>query len=257
MSEFPSGRLGRPVLSAIGRRPVAWLAAVSLAALGLGALLLAAIAIWSLRPYAGRVLIAPQASVMLAASTSSAEADALRRSLAQLAAVASTRFVARDAALADLASRAAADRQAIEQLATNPLLDAVVVTFSADASVDAIESAAAVIGKMPHVDAVELDVGWYRASFERCCGWRWSVPGSSVSAFCCCMRWAGLLVAVTLSAPIDSGRVQLLWLLGADDRAVRRTAGCGRGRSPRWWPRRLRCWWHGLAGSGWIPSSYR
>jgi cell division protein FtsX len=221
MSEFPSGRLGRQVLSAIGRRPVAWLAAVSLAALGLGALLLAAIAIWSLRPYAGRVLIAPQASVMLAASTSSAEADALRRSLAQLAAVASTRFVARDAALADLASRAAADRQAIEQLATNPLPDAVVVTFSADASVDAIESAAAVIGKMPHVDAVELDVGWYRKLRALL---RLAVVGAGFLGAAFVLHAVGwLLVAVTLSAPIDSGRVQLLWLLGADDRAVRRT----------------------------------
>jgi cell division transport system permease protein len=218
---MPSGRLLRQVLSAIGRRPVAWVTAVLLAALGLGALGLAAISFWSLRPYVARAAIGPEASVLLAAHAPAAETEALRNSLEQLGTVASARFLSRDAALADLAARTPSDREAIDQLAVNPLPDAIVVTFRPWAAPDAIESTAAAIRKMPRVDAVELDVGWYRKVRALL---RLVVPGAGFLGAAFLVHAVGwMLVAVTLSAPIDSGRVQLLWLLGADDRMIRRT----------------------------------
>jgi cell division protein FtsX len=184
-------------------------------------LALAAISFWSLRPYLEQAAIGPEASVLLATHATPAETEALRNSLARLATVASTRFFPRDAALADLAARTPADREAIDQLSANPLPDAVVVTFRPGAAPEAIESAAATMRKMPRVDAVELDLGWYRKYRALL---RLVVPGAGFLGTAFLIHAVGwMLVAVTLSAPIDPARVQLLWLLGADDRMIRRT----------------------------------
>jgi cell division transport system permease protein len=222
MSECPTGSRWRQALGAIGRRPFAWMVTVALAGVGLGAMLLVAIACWSLRPLVGQVSIAPQASAMLAAATSAAEVDALRNLLSKLPAVAATRFVSRDAALAQIASRTAADRDAIGQLAANPLPDAIVLTFRVDATPGAIESAAATARKLARVDAVELDLGWYRKFWAL---GRIGVVGLlAVGAALVVQAIGWLMVAVTVSASIDARGAQLLWLLGADDRRMRRTA---------------------------------
>jgi cell division transport system permease protein len=221
MSECPSGSAWRQALGAIGRRPVAWLASVLMAGVALAAVLLAAISFWSLRPLAEQSGVAPEAAVLLSANAAAPEAEALRTALALLPTVAATRFVSRDAALAQIASRTPADRDAIGQLASNPLPDVVEVTFRPDATPDAIEAAVVTIRKMARVDGVELDLGWYR-KFRAL---------ARLGVFVSAAIWMGfvvhaagwLLVAVALSAPIDARRVQLLWLLGADDRGVRRT----------------------------------
>jgi cell division transport system permease protein len=220
MSECPTGSRWRQALAAIGRRPFAWTAAVVVAGIALGAVLLVAIAAWSLRPVVEKSSVAPEATVMLAAASSS-EVDALQHSLLQLPAVAATRFVSRDAALAQIASRSAADRDAIGQLAANPLPDVVVITFRMDATPEAIEAAAAAIRRMARVDAVELDLGWYR-KLRALAGVGVTVALALGAALI--VHAAGwLTVAVAVSAPIDARRTQLLWLLGADDRGVRRT----------------------------------
>jgi cell division transport system permease protein len=220
MADFPTGGPVRRALGLIGRRPFAWLAAVLVAGLALAALLLVAIALWSLRPVAEHALIAPEATVTVAAGAAAAEVDALRASLDQLPAVAATRFVSRDAALAQLASRTPADREAIGTLAANPLPDVVIVSFRPDAAPDAIESIAAVIRKMAHVDAVEVDLGWYR-KLRAIAGIGVVVSVAALSALA--IHAGGwLIVAVAVSAPIDPQRVRLLWMLGADDRGVRR-----------------------------------
>jgi len=210
----------REAIRAIGRRPFAWLAAVLVAALALGAVLLLAISLWSLRPLAQAASIAPQATVRVAAGATADEAGSLRSSLALLPTVAATRFVSRDAALAQIAARTPADRDAIGQLAVNPLPDVVVVTFRQDARPDAIEATAAVIRKMARVDGVELDLAWYR-KFRALGRIGVAVSVAAIGAFV--LHAAGwLIVAVSVSAPIDARRAQLLWLLGADDRGVRR-----------------------------------
>src|SRR5258706_536107 len=80
--------------------------------------------------------------------------------------------------------------------------------------------AAGAIRKMAHVDAVELDLGWYRKFWALA---RVGVAVSLAAIAALVVHAAGwLVVAVTVSAPIDARRVQLLWLLGADDRGVRR-----------------------------------
>lgn len=220
MSECPTGSRWREAFGSIGRRPVAWVVSVMVAGLALGAVVLVAIAGWSLRPLVERSSIAPEVTVVLAAGMSPAEVDALRNALSLLAPVAATRFVSRDAALAQIASRTPADRDAIGRLAANPLPDVVVLSFRADASPDAIESAAAAIKKMGHVDSVDVDLGWYRKLWAL---GRIGVGGSLAVAGALLVHAAGwLIVALVLSGPIDAQRTQLLWLLGADDRAVRR-----------------------------------
>jgi cell division transport system permease protein len=219
MSECPTGSRWREAFGSIGRRPIAWLAAVMVAGPALGAVLLLAIACWSLRPLVERSSIAPEVTVVLTAVASPAEVDALRNALSLLPAVSATRFVSRDAALAQIASRSPGDRDAIGRLA-NPLPDVVVLSFRADASPDAIESTAAAIKKMARVEAVDVDLAWYRklwALVQIGVGGAWAVAAALV------VHAAGwLAVAVALSGPIDARRAQLLWLLGADDRAARR-----------------------------------
>jgi cell division transport system permease protein len=219
MSESPIGGAWRGALGQIGRRPVAWLAAVLLAGLALGAELLAAISFWSLSPLAEQVSIAPEATVALASGVAASEADALRASLSLLPAVGATRFVSRDAALAQIAARTPADRDAIGQLAGNPLPDVLVVTFRPQADPDAIDATAAAIRKMARVDGVEIDLGWYRKF--RALARLGAVVAVVVLAAIAIQAVGWLLVAVAVSAPIDARRVQLLWQLGVDDRGVR------------------------------------
>ena len=220
MSECPTGNRWRQALGAIGRRPVAWAVAAVVAGLALGAVLLVAIACWSLRPLVEQGPIAPQATVIVAGGANPAEVDALRSSLSLLPTVAATKFVSHDAALAQIASRTPADRDAIGQLAANPLPDVIVLTFRSNSAPDVIESTAGAIRKMAHVDAVELDLGWYRKFWALA---RVGVAVSLAAIAALVVHAAGwLAVAVTVSAPIDARRVQLLWLLGADDRGVRR-----------------------------------
>jgi cell division transport system permease protein len=220
MTEYAVGGRFRQALGSIGRHPFAWLAAVLVAGLALGAVLLVAIALWSLRPLAQQAAVAPEATVALAAGAASAEVDALRAALQQLPAVAATRFVSRDAALAQIAARAPADREAIGQLAGNPLPDVVVVAFRPDAGADAIESTVAAIRKMARVDAVEIDLGWYRKVRAIA---RIGAVAAAAAVGALAVHAAGwLIVAVVISAPIDAQRVRLLWLLGADDRGLRR-----------------------------------
>jgi len=220
MSECPTGNRWRQALGAIGRRPVAWAVAAVVAGLALGAVLLVAIACWSLRPLVEQGPIAPQATVIVAGGANPAEVDALRSSLSLLPTVAATKFVSHDAALAQIASRTPADRDAIGQLAANPLPDVIVLTFRSNSAPDAIESTAGAIRKMAHVDAVELDLGWYRKFWALA---RVGVAVSLAAIAALVVHAAGwLAVAVTVSAPIDARRAQLLWLLGADDRGVRR-----------------------------------
>jgi cell division transport system permease protein len=220
MAECPTGSRWREALGLIGRRPAAWTAAVVVAGLALATVVLVALIGWNLRPLLDQSSIAPEATVVVASATTAAETDALRSALSLLPAVAAARFVARDAALAQIASRTPADRDAIGQLAANPLPDVVVLSFRADASPAVIDSTAAVIKKMARVDGVELDLGWYRKL--------WAVAGigaTGLSALAVALlvhaaSW--LVVAVAVSSPMDPRRVQLLWMLGADDRAVRR-----------------------------------
>ena len=220
MSECPTGNRWRQALGAIGRRPVAWAVAAVVAGLALGAVLLVAIACWSLRPLVEQGPIAPQATVIVAGGANPAEVDALRSSLSLLPTVAATKFVSHDAALAQIASRTPADRDAIGQLAANPLPDVIVLTFRSNSAPDAVEFTAGAIRKMAHVDAVELDLGWYRKFWALA---RVGVAVSLAAIAALVVHAAGwLAVAVTVSAPIDARRAQLLWLLGADDRGVRR-----------------------------------
>jgi cell division transport system permease protein len=220
MGAYPSAGRWRQALGSIGRRPFAWTAAVVVAGLALGAVLLVAIAIWSLRPLIEQGSIAPQATVMLAASASPAEVDALRTTLSLLPTVATTRFVSRDAALAQIASRTPADRDAIGQLAANPLPDTVVLAFRTDATPEAIESTAVTVREMARVDGVELDLGWYRKL--RAVVRVGAIVSMTVMVALAVHAAAWLLVAVVVSAPIDARQTHLLWLLGADDRAMRR-----------------------------------
>ena len=220
MAECPTASRWRDALVSIGRRPAAWTATVVMAGLALGAVLLLGIASWNVPPLVQRSSIAPEATAVLASGVGSAEVDALRSALSLLPDVEATRFVPRDAALAQIASRTPADRDAIGQLAANPLPDVVVVSFRSGTSPDAIESTVAATRKMARVDAVEVDLGWYRKFWALA---QIAVAGSLALAAALLVHAVGwLTAAVVVAAPIDARQARLLWLLGADDRAVRR-----------------------------------
>jgi cell division transport system permease protein len=220
MSECPTGNRWRDALTLIGRRPLAWIVAVIVAGLAVGSVLLVAIVAWSVRGWVDQGSIAPDATVILASGATAAESDALRNALSLLPAVAGAQFVPRDAALAQIAQRTPSDRDAIGQLAPNPLPDVVVLSFRTATSPAAIESAVAAIKKMPRVDGVDLDLGWYRKLWAAA---QIGAEGSLVLAGALVLHAVGwLMVAVVVSGPIDTPRTQLLWMLGADDRVVRR-----------------------------------
>jgi cell division protein FtsX len=225
MSGNPTTGPWRQAIAGIGHRPMAWLITALVAGIALGAVLLLAVSLRSLWPLAQAASIAPQATVMLAAGTGPGEADALRGSLSLLPTVAATRLISRDTALAQVAARTPADRDAIGQLPVNPLPDVVVLTFRQGATPEAIESAAGVIRKMAHVDGIELELGWYRKfrALARIGGAVSMVAMGLLMAHA--VGW--LLVAITLSSPIEARHARLLWLLGADDRAVRRAPVTG------------------------------
>src|SRR6267378_8622874 len=241
MSECPTGSRWRQALGAIGRRPVAWAVAVIVAGLALGAVLLVAIACWSLRPLVEQGPIAPQATVIVAGGANPAEVDALRNSLSLLPTVAATKFVSHDAALAQIASRTPADRDAIGQLAANPLPDVIVLTFRSNSAPDAVEFTAGAIRKMAHVDAVELDLGWYRKFWALA---RVGVAVSLAAIAALVVHAAGwLAVALTVSAPIDARRASAGcgWTASSDrsGSCMRRRSGFGGLRRPGWpllWP---------------------
>ena len=207
-------------MALIGRRPLAWVVAVIVAGLAVGTVLLVAIVGWSVHAWADQGSVAPDATVILASGATPAESDALRNALSLLPAVASAQFVPRDVALAQIAQRTPSDRDAIGQLAPNPLPDVVVLSFRTATSPAAIESAVAAIKKMPRVDGVDLDLGWYRKLWAAA---QIGATGSLALAGALALHAVGwLLVAVVVSGPIDARRTRLLWMLGADDRVVRR-----------------------------------
>lgn len=216
------GALGG-AMRAIGRRPLAWCVAVLAASVSLAALLLAAGSAQALWPWISQGGLPAQATVVLAPGT--ADSDALRASLSRVAGVASIGFVSRDAALARLAARSAADRDAIAQLAVNPLPDSYVIEFRPDAEAADIEAGAAVIRKLPRVDTVQLDLGWYR---KLRAGIRLgSVAVQAVLALVAAHALLWLLAAIALCAHVDVHRARILSLLGADARAIGAAAGWG------------------------------
>jgi cell division transport system permease protein len=220
MSAYPGAGGLRRALALIGAHLLAWCGAVLAGGLSMAAILLAAGVALGLRPLLVQGGPPVQATVWI--SSGAGESDALRASLGRLDAVDSVAFVSRDAALAQLAARSAADREAIAQLAANPLPDAFVVTFRADASADAVDSAAGAIRKLPRVDGVQLDLSWYR---KLRAALRLARFGSLAAlAFVGTSAVGWLLVAVSVCLRIDPVQVRLLRLLGADDRLIRRPA---------------------------------
>jgi cell division protein FtsX len=222
MSAYPGAGGLRRALAVIGARPLAWCGAVLAAGLSMAVILLAAGAALGLRPLLEQGGLPVQATVWIASAAGSGEIDALRASLGRLDAVASTAFVSRDAALAQLAARSAADREAIGQLGANPLPDAIVVTFRADASAEAVDSAAGAIRKLARVDGVQLDLSWYRKFRSALRLARFGSLAAAAFVGVSAVGW--LLVALAMCVRLDPAQVRLLRLLGADDRLIRRPA---------------------------------
>ncbi|HEX7155913.1 MAG TPA: permease-like cell division protein FtsX, partial [Burkholderiaceae bacterium] len=207
-------------LRLIGGRPGAWVGIVGSTGALLAALSLAALAAWNLQPLASGWLLGPEATVFMAPGASSADVAAIRDRLQHLARVGGVRFVARDAALAEIARRAPVAGAALADIKENPLPDAFVVSFEAGADPDAIDSAMAGIRRSGSVDSVQLDLGWYRKLLALAgLGRRVALLGAGVAATAV-MGW--LWISATTWVRIDPADARLLWLLGAHDRAIRR-----------------------------------
>lgn len=207
-------------LRLIGGRPAAWVGIVGSTGALLAALTLGALAAWNLQPLAARMLFGPEATVFMAPGATGADVAAVRDRLQQLAHVGSVRFIARDAALAEIAHRAPVAGAALADIKENPLPDAFVVSFEPGSDPDAIETAIFAVRRAAAVDGVQLDLGWYRKLLALVgVGRRIALMAAAVGA----VAVAGWLwIAATTWVRIDPSDARLLWLLGADDRAIRR-----------------------------------
>ena len=202
----------------IGARPLAWMGLVASSGCLLAVLLLAALAAWNLRPLVGRA--GPQATVFVSPSATPSDVGALRQTLARLEHAGAVRFVGRDAALADIVHRAPLAASALSDLKDNPLPDAFVVSFEAGAEPEAIEASLAAVRRANAVDGVQADLGWYRKLFALArAGRRIALPLAVVAALLAAGWW---WIASTAWVRIDAAETRLLWLLGAEDRSIRR-----------------------------------
>jgi cell division transport system permease protein len=200
------------------RRPLTTLLALTLASLALAVpLLLATLAYPLQAPW--RELNAPaQAVVFVAAGASGAEVAALRRKLAEHVGVADAVHVPRDAALAELMRRAPGG--ALPEIKTNPLPDAVQVTFADGLSPDAADALVAALRKLPRVDAVQFDGRWHR-QWTALVGTA-TAMGAGVAVALLLLAVAAVAAAAQLPQMVERTELTLLNLIGANPGFVRR-----------------------------------
>jgi cell division transport system permease protein len=159
-------------------------------------------------------------SVLMPVGAGAPEAAHVREVIQRTDGVESLRFLAREAALAELARRPALSGLHVDGLAVNPLPDAWVVTFEAAVAADRIEAAASAWSKDAWVGSVEYDPAPWR---------RWLALAGLVRAllvvFALPLALAAFvaLAACVLAGPWpQAGQTRLLLELGAAPRALRR-----------------------------------
>ena len=141
-------------------RPGSFLLNVTLAATALAVPLFLVILAYALAPWAARIEAGPEVNVFVAPGTSAGDLEQMRVKLAAVDGVTGVRLIARDQAFAELSRRSGLATGTA--LRTNPLPDVLVARFAAQVAPEMVERTAASVRTWAGVDAVRLDIEWFR-----------------------------------------------------------------------------------------------
>lgn len=214
---------GAALAAALGEtlgRPLRFLPVLAALSLVLASLLLGGMAAWRLQPFEAPAWVRPQALVLMAGAEGETDLAAAGLALRKVPQVLAADFVGRDAALADLAQRPALAGLGLRELRPNPLPDAFLVTFAADAGPDAVEAAAAELRKVRSVDSVQYVPEAYRRIWALVALARPLVLLATGVLLAAALLGGALLA--TLRVRLDPDAIRLLDVLGADPAVVRR-----------------------------------
>ncbi|HXY22128.1 MAG TPA: permease-like cell division protein FtsX [Burkholderiaceae bacterium] len=211
--------MGEAVRRTVGR-PIEFGLVVVSSSIMLASLALVALTLWRALPLEQPPWMRPQALVLAAGAQGEIDLAAVQSTLRRVALVASADFLARDAALAELAQRKSLSAIGLTDLRPNPLPDAFLIRFVAGATPEAVEAAVAEMRKVKNVESVEYQPELYRRI------WLLSQLAGRFGLLLAAALAAALIVGVSLAAslwvPVDRDEVQVLNLLGADPPVMRR-----------------------------------
>ena len=145
----------------VARRPGAFLLSVLLCATALAVPLFLVALAHSAAPWKPRLRAGPELSVFVTIGTATRDVDAMKSKLGASDSVAEVRLIPRDEAFSELSRRAGLESSKTEARA-NPLPDVLAVRFATGVEPAVVERAAANIRGWPGVDAVRVDLEWYR-----------------------------------------------------------------------------------------------
>jgi cell division protein FtsX len=145
----------------VARRPGSFLLSVVLCAAALAVPLFLVALAHSAAPWKPRLSAGPELSVFVAIGTVARDVEAMKSKLAAFESVAEVRLIPRDEAFNEISKRAGLPSSATEARA-NPLPDVLAVRFATVVEPALVERAAASIRSWPAVDAVRVDLEWYR-----------------------------------------------------------------------------------------------
>jgi cell division transport system permease protein len=201
-------------------RPIEFGLVVASSATVLASAALIALTLWRALPLEQPQWLRPQALVLAVGAQGEIDLAAVQTALRRVAMVASADFLARDAALAELAQRKSLSAIGLTDLRPNPLPDAFLVRFVAGAAPEAVEAAVAEMRKVKNVESVEYQPELYR---------RFALLSQLATRVCLLLAAplaAALIIGLSLAASlwvrVDQDEVQVLNLLGAEPSIMRR-----------------------------------
>lgn len=202
----------------LGERPGTTLLAVLVAGLALAVPAGAFIFAQALWPAGGAQPVA-EMSAFVAVGTPPADVKALSARIGALDGVAAVRQISREQAWSEL-QRRSKDAQALPEPRLNVLPDILAVEFVPGTSPSAVEAAASATAKLPRVESVQAELGWYRrlTTLTRAAT-RAAVPLLVVVG---ALILAVVLGAVRLATGIESRELRVLEQIGADGSFMRR-----------------------------------
>ena len=206
----------REMMRLLRRRPGSFALAILLAAAAFVVPLAGASIVRALVPLVDQLKLGPEVNLFLAPATPATEIQQLQSRLVARPGVARVEWITRDAAFKSLTQRTGSG--ALGELKVNPLPDVLVVSFAADTSPSAVETAAGELGKLPRVDSVGADTGWHRklAALLR----TGTTAGLIVAALSASLLVLIVLGAVQLQLTTSHDDIRVLRLVGADDRFI-------------------------------------
>lgn len=215
----PRAYAWRRALRLMAQRPGTVLLAVIPCAAALTLPLLAATVAVGVRAAVAGVPIGPELSVFIAPAAAAQDVKALQSRVEAVQGVSRVRHIPREAALAELAERAALGPP-LRELKANPLPDVLIVALAPGTPPAAVDAAAEAIRKLPRVDSVQFDAAWYRklAQIGRIAG----IGGTIVGGILLVLVAAVVIGAVRLLAAASRKEIRVLRMVGADESFIAR-----------------------------------